>query len=773
MSAGLKEKTGVSNEKRVRIEVTGRVQGVGFRPTVYQFATDLKLRGFVENSTDGVTIEVEGKEENILCFIKRLKNTPPPLSKVEKITVLEQEGLLHTEFQILESKNHGECHTEIPVDTTLCADCKKEMEDANNRRYKYPFTNCTNCGPRFTIIQDIPYDRPMTTMEEFTMCPKCQKEYNDPRDRRFHAQPISCPDCGPKLAMLSPSGKMKVTEPLESAIRMLQHGIIMAVKGLGGYHLVCDATNKLAVQSLRRRKNRPDKPLAIMFPNVDIVREYCHLHEMEEKLLTCPESPIVLLKKKKNGNLSPDLAPGNSHLGVMLPYTPLHQLLMQHFNALVMTSGNFTDEPIISEEMELQNLMEKVIDCALVHNRPIAHKCDDSIVRVINQQPVMLRRARGYVPNPVELLEDGPAIFAAGAQMKSTFCLSKGNKAYFSQHLGDLQEYPSTQNYEKELAELKKLLEIEPDIAAYDLHPDYWSTRFVMKSQIRTKIGVQHHHAHIASCMVEHGLTEPVIGISFDGTGYGTDGNLWGGEFLLCDLQDFQRVGHLAYQPLPGGEQAILEPWRTAVSYLYSVYGKDLLNLPSPVIQQVLPSQVEMMMQMMDKKVNSPLTSSVGRLFDAVYGILGFGQRITFEGQTGIFLESIADPNVKERYEYSIEKSEDSFQIITKSILQQIQEDLQKGISPNIISGKFHNTVIAFSTEMALLSREKYGNKKVVLSGGCFQNAVLTEGLIQSLESNKFEVYSHHQVPPNDGGIALGQLAVAMAKIQYEEKLCV
>jgi hydrogenase maturation protein HypF len=463
--------------------------------------------------------------------------------------------------------------------------------------------------------------------------------------------------------------------------------------------------------------------------------------------------------------------------GVMLPYTPLHQLLMKPFTALVMTSGNLSDEPIISDEEELQKLMDNVIDCALVHDRPIEHKCDDSIVRVIDDTPVILRRARGYVPNPIHLVEEGPAIFAVGAELKSTFCLSKKNKAYVSQYMGDLEEYRAIQNYEKEFQDMKKLLEIEPEIIVHDLHPDYWSTRFALKSEIKTKIGIQHHHAHIASCMVEHGLNEKVIGISFDGTGYGTDGNLWGGEFLIADLQSFQRAGHLAYRPLPGGEKAILEPWRMALSYFYSIYGREVYNLGLPFFNHIPLGQIEVVMQMMEHKINSPLTSGMGRLFDAVYGLLGNGQRITFEGQTGIFLESLVDPDATGRYEYNLCQTDSTLkgvlQVDVNEMMKQIQLDMVAHRSYRAIAAKFHNTIVSFSTEMCEKIKDKFGLEKVVLSGGCFQNAVLTERLIRDLQNSNFVVYTHHHIPPNDGGISLGQLAIAMARINSKETVCV
>lgn len=754
-----------SNIKRVQAKVSGRVQGVGFRPTVYLYATELGLSGWVENSTQGVLLEIEGTEEKIEIFIKKLKDSPPPLALVKEITVTVIPSIGTPDFVIRESSPQGESVTLIPIDTSLCNQCKGEMDNPADRRYHYPFTNCTHCGPRYTLIEDLPYDRPLTTMKHFPMCPQCHEEYTHPANRRFHAQPISCPYCGPQLKLVGPEGEITTDSPLRNTIELLKNGAILGIKGIGGYHIACDATCTEAVNKLRQRKHRPDKPFAIMMPDMETIRGLCQVTPLEESLLTSAQAPIVLLERKAEQLLAAGVAPDNDRLGVMLPYTPLHWLLMKDFIALVMTSANLSEEPLISQEEELTEMLGTVLDAALIHDRPIAHKCDDSIVKVITGKPVMIRRARGYVPDPFTLPYHGPKIFAAGAELKAAFALTRDDSIYLSQHLGDLQNYKTLENYQYEYQSLTRLLEIEPEVVVHDLHPDYGSSRFARQLPISEKIAVQHHHAHLAACMLENKLTEPVIGLCFDGTGYGTDGHIWGSEFLMGDFRSFTRLAHFEYQPMPGGDKAAEEPWRMALSYLYSAYQEEWQESNLKWLDEFPSTDLTLIKQMLALKINTPLTCGLGRLFDAIYGILGHTERRCHEGRGGMVLESIANPMIEESYTLDILPEGEGWTLSPLPMIREICQEIKSSRPPSTLSGKFHQTLAVSSSQVCELIREKTGLHQVVLTGGCFQNSLLTFKVKSILQTMGFDVYTHSQIPPNDGGISFGQAGVALGRL--------
>lgn len=755
------------DRKRVQLKVSGRVQGVGFRPTVYQYATELGLSGWVENSTRGVIAEIEGKEEHIQLFLQKLHASPPPLAVIQTIEVIEIPPTGTTSFHIRESKREGESITLIPVDTAVCSRCRDEMADPHDRRYQYPFTNCTHCGPRYTIIEDLPYDRPLTTMKKFPLCPDCQEEYENPADRRFHAQPVSCPHCGPRLSLLGPEGIIETESPLQKAIELLKSGAILGIKGIGGYHIACDATSTEAVTKLRQRKHRPDKPFAVMMPDIETIRGFCHTNALEESILTSPQSPIVLLERKRNPLLAAEVAPDNDRLGVMLPYAPLHLLLMKEFLALVMTSANLSEEPLISKEEELTGMLGSIFDAALTHDRPIAHKCDDSIVKIIIDKPVMLRRARGYVPDPFTLPAKGPKIFAAGAELKAAFALTRDDKIYLSQHLGDLQNYKTLENYRYEYDSLTRLLEIEPEVVVHDLHPDYGSSRFAQQLQVKDKLAVQHHHAHLAACMLENRLKNPVIGLCFDGTGYGTDGNIWGSEFLVGDYLEFQRLAHFVYQAMPGGDKAAEEPWRMGLSYLYSAYNGEWIESGLKWLEEFNSADLTLIRQMLKQQINTPLTCGLGRLFDALYAILGHTEKHCHEGKGGMLIESIANPMIEDSYSLDILESPEGWLISPLPMIREICQDIHSSVRPSNIAGKFHQSLALISAETCSLIREKTNLNQVVLTGGCFQNALLTLKVKSMLQVMGFEIYTHSQVPPNDGGISLGQAGVAFERFHH------
>ncbi len=751
-----------NNHAAKRIEVNGIVQGVGFRPFVYNLAHQYDLKGEVANTAAGVSIHIEGPPEYIQAFETDLAAKCPPLAHIVKISGRSESVKPYADFRIVKSRSQTRVSTLISPDVSICDDCLRELFDPRDRRYLYPFINCTNCGPRYTIIDDIPYDRPKTSMRHFKMCNACQSEYDDPTDRRFHAQPNACAECGPFISLyINHREPFDTDDPVKKAADLIRQGQIVALKGLGGFHLVADAENGEAVRRLRNRKMREEKPFAIMSIDLECIREYAHVEPEEEKLLTSIQRPIVLLKKRTPNPISEEVAPRNKYLGVMLPYTPLHYLILNHgFTALVMTSANLSEEPIAIDNDDAFERLADIADTYLIHNRDIYLRSDDSIVRHTAGHTRYIRRSRGFVPFPVFLNHTVPSILACGAELKNTICITKDDKAFISQHIGDLENLATLDFFELTVAHLQRILEISPEIIACDMHPDYLSTQYAKEQQGMQKVEVQHHHAHIVSCMAEHKLDGEVIGLSFDGTGYGADGALWGGEVLVAEAHHFERVAHLAYVPMPGGAAAIKEPWRMAVSYLHNAFGDDFRDLDLPILKQADPQKLKIIVEMILKGVNSPQTSSLGRLFDGVAAIIGIRQQVNFEGQAAMELEMLAADDADSMYDFEW-VSGDAFKIFPAPIIRGVVRDLQNGLSPAEIGAKFHKTTVALFAEVCTSVRNESDLNRVVLSGGCFQNSILLAGLIQKLESRNFQVFTHRQVPANDGGISLGQALVA------------
>ncbi len=737
-----------------KIKVYGVVQGVGFRPFVYRLAKRYGLKGWVLNTSSSVEIEVEGEEKNVEKFITDLQSKFPPIARIEKIEV--EDSLLNNyqDFLIKESKEDLGYQL-ISPDIAVCKDCLRELFDPKDRRYRYPFINCTNCGPRFTIIKDIPYDRKNTTMAKFKMCQDCEVEYNDPLDRRFHAQPNACPVCGPKLWIEG----IESEDPIKETIKLLKEGAIVAIKGLGGFHLACSATNSIAVKLLRERKRRRYKPFAVMMKDIDTVKRYCYVSQEEENLLDSPQSPIVLLRIKNLGDISEEVAPNNNYLGVMLPYTPLHHILLREADIpLVMTSGNLSEEPICQDNEEALDRLRGIADYFLLNDRDIYSRYDDSVVFALKDKLQIIRRARGYAPSPIKLPFKVRQTLACGGELKNTFCLTKDNYGFISQHIGDLENIETLEHFINTVGLYKRLFRIEPEVIACDMHPDYLSTRYALQFEgTLPVVMVQHHYAHIVSCMAENGITEPVIGIAFDGSGYGLDGNIWGGEVLISDYDSFIRKAHLEYLPMPGGELAIRKPYRLAIGYLYATFGTvpKLLSL-----DRISEEEIKIIKEQIEKRINTPFTSSMGRLFDAVSSILGVCNEATYEGQPAIELEmAIKDNNSEECYTWEIEKDNDTFIVKVKPLFEGLLDDI--GNVPNShISIKFHNTIARIIVNLSTLIREETKINTVVLSGGCFQNRVLLEKSLELLEGEKFKIHIHSNIPCNDGGISLGQAIV-------------
>ncbi|MCS7049011.1 MAG: carbamoyltransferase HypF [Verrucomicrobiae bacterium] len=736
---------------RVAARVTGRVQGVGFRPTVYRYATQFGLTGFVRNDPQGVTIEVEGPPERVGQFFAELTLAPPQRAVINAIERRELPPRGYRRFEVVRSEEGEELQFSIPPDLAVCDDCLRELRDPADWRFEYPFINCTNCGPRFTIIRDLPYDRARTSMAEFTMCPVCAHEYHEPRSRRFDAQPNACPRCGPQLRLVIDGAANAADRPVAAVQELLRRGQIVALKGLGGYHLACDAFSAETVSRLRERKRRPGKPFAVMFRDLDAVRRHCELSEAEEAELVSVERPIVLVRRRWDSRLARNIAPDVDTVGAFLPYTPLHHLLMEPFEALVMTSANLTEEPIVSSEEEWDRLAG-IPDAILTHNRRIVHKCDDSVVRVVNGRRQFLRRARGYVPNPIRIADHSSAVLATGGELKTTFCLVRDGLAYVSQHIGDLKDYRTLEYYRDEIAEWQRLLRLKPNVVAYDLHPDYLSTRYALSLTDVVAVGVQHHHAHVVSVMAEHGLHDPVIGVSLDGTGYGPDGTVWGGEFLVCNRAEYERVAHFRQYALPGGDKAIAEPWRMAISVLHAE------GLP------VRHPQAGPVIQMIERRLNSPLTSSAGRLFDAVGAILGLGQVVSYEAQVAIRLESAANPAVTGTFPFELQTDRRPWVLNFGPAIRALVEQRRQGELTSVLAARFHNTVAAAIAAVVQRIGQEKGLRTVALSGGVFQNELLLRRTTAALEADGFAVYRNVLVPPNDGGLALGQAAVAVAR---------
>ncbi len=868
--------------QRLHIVVQGIVQGVGFRPFVYNQASRWGLTGFVLNNSLGVIIEVEGPVQALAGFRHALYTEPPALARIVSLTV-ETIPLRHeATFVILHSESGQERRALISPDTAACDECLHELFDSANRRYWYPFTNCTNCGPRFTIIQDVPYDRDKTTMRVFAMCPACQQEFENPLNRRFHAQPNACPICGPQVSLLTKNeaGQFCATEShgvIVQTAQFLAQGAIVAVKGLGGYHLACDALNAEAVQRLRQRKHRQAKPFALMVPDIETARQLGHVSSAEAMLLQTRQRPIVLIRQHHTCSVAPAVAPASSTLlqypptdrgyeesltsppaspdvddsngmtpnrstgfvlGLMLPYTPLHSLLLQAFAetikptrpaVLVMTSGNLSEEPIAYKDHDAQERLQPIADCMLIHNREIHMRCDDSVMRVVGTglapafrgrhleegvgasvgawacprpgSPLtsfssgdnppdphgrgqahtptdslrfgseqVLRRSRGYAPEPLALPLDLPIpLLACGGHLKNTFCLGKERQAFISHHIGDLENMETLLSFRAGIEHFQHLFAISPQAIAYDLHPEYLATKYALDSDLAPKIGVQHHHAHIASVLAEHGLTEPVIGVAADGAGYGTDGAIWGCEILVADLLDFERFAHLAYVPLPGGEQAVHQPWRMAAVYLARAYGDAFLELDIPFVHHINRPNWHLLSQMIAKNLNCPQTSSLGRLFDAIAALIGLHSEVVYEGQAAIALEVLATryPDPVTSYPFVVQQGKPALLDVIP-LIDAIVKDIAQGMPAEHIAKRFHLSVAHMLVTSCAEVRQQTGLSKVALSGGVFQNQLLLEQLVLLLEENAFEVYINRLVPPNDGGLSLGQIAAAGARLQRD-----
>ena len=755
-------------KKRAVISVRGVVQGVGFRPFIYRLAAQHALSGWVRNTSGNVEIEIEGVESRLKAFLNELKTQAPPQARIEDIQIMYAPPKDYTSFRIHESEPQKGQYQLVSPDIATCHDCQREIFDTADRRYRYPFTNCTNCGPRFTIIEDIPYDRPNTTMRDFKMCPQCEKEYNDPLDRRFHAQPNACPICGPQLELVDAEAKkLNCSDVIHEASRLLQSGKILAIRGLGGFQLACDATNLKVVKELRHRKHRPAKPFAVMIASLPEAAKHCSISDAEADLLKSSENPIVLLPwRKSNSNIVENVAPKLDYLGVMLPYTPLHHLLLKETGIpLVMTSGNLSEEPIAKDNDEALRRLSAIADYFILHNRGIYARYDDSVYMVEENRPVAVRRARGYAPYPITLPYKSRQILACGAELKNTFCLTRDNHAFISQHIGDMENEETLEHFENTVELYKRLFRIEPEIIACDLHPEYLPSKYAVDYASKRKlpiVKVQHHHAHIAGCLVENKIEGPVIGVAFDGVGYGADGAIWGGEFMIAGWRGFKRVGHFEYVPMPGGAAAIKKPYRMALGYLYSLLGD--IELPGP-LQNVKPAEIDIIKRQIQQKINCPLTSSVGRLFDAVAAITGVRYEIDYEAQAAIELETLGarciKPNERKVYPFNFEVKDGVRVVRLGELFQAVLSDVKQNITVPEISAKLHNTVAYIAVKICQDIARETGLKQVALSGGVFQNRLLLRLTRKQLEKAGFEVYTHHIVPCNDGCISLGQAVIA------------
>jgi len=758
--------------KSVQIIIRGAVQGVGFRPFIYKLATQMKLKGYVLNSPLGVIIVIDGCQKDLENFILRIKKEKPPISKITgmEFSFLDPKGF--TRFEIKNSETNRTKSTLIVPDIAVCEDCLNEMMDPNDRRYLYPFINCTNCGPRFSIIESLPYDRPNTSMKIFEMCDDCKKEYLDPLNRRFHAQPIACPNCGPHLELWDNKGNVISSHQsaVKLAAKLLSENNIIALKGLGGFQLIADARNDDAVNLLRIRKHRQEKPFAVMMFSVSEIEKFCRISLLEKRLLTSPEAPIVLLQKKSNlykKRIASSIAPDNPYLGIMLPYTPLHFLLLKETNfPVIATSGNISEEPMCIDESEALLRLGGIADYFLVHNRPIVRHVDDSIVRVIRKQETVLRRARGYAPFPIlldSLNFNGGVhknVIAAGGELKNTVSLKVENYAFISQHIGDLSNKKAYESFIQIISDFKDLYDIKSADMVCDLHPEYLSTKYFKNKFEKVKF-VQHHYAHIASCRAENQVTGTTLGVAWDGTGYGTDGTVWGGEFFISDNKQYFHIGQFKQFMLPGSEAAIKEPRRSAAGILFEIFGEQFTKKFPPIQNYFSNNELNVIITMLTKKLNSPFTSSVGRLFDAVASLLDISQYTSFEGQSAMKVEFAVIDGINDAYNFDL-LFKDIIIINWQPMIIQILNDIAMKISIGEIITKFHNTLADTILSIAKL----FNIKKVVLSGGCFQNLYLTEKTSELLGKNNFNVYTHQRIPPNDGGISLGQIAAMDSELK-------
>ncbi len=755
---------------RVYIKIMGAVQGVGFRPFIYRLASEMNLKGFVLNSSKGVQIEAESTKENLDKFVLRINNEKPSLSVITSFEFSFLDPAGYNNFEIKESKNEDETSALILPDIALCKDCLNEMLDPNNRRYLYPFINCTNCGPRFSIIESLPYDRPNTSMKIFEMCEDCRKEYEDPLNRRFHAQPIACPKCGPHIELWDKNGKVLFSHEasLKETVKKIKEGFIIALKGIGGYQLIVDARNDDAVNKLRLEKNREEKPFALMFPDINSVKEICEVSLLEERLLQSPESPIVLLKKKSiRNNVSKFAAPNNPYLGVMLPYSPLHYLLLNELKTpIVATSGNLSEEPICIDEEEALTRLNGIADYFLTHNRPIVRHVDDSIARIILDREMVLRRARGFAPLPVQLKnnQNDESYLAVGGHLKNAIALKVKNNIIVSQYIGDLSTKESFKTFTKVIDDFQKLYKIKIDNIIADEHPEYLSTKYAKSLNLKLN-KLQHHYAHIASCRAENQIEGNALGISWDGTGFGLDNTIWGGEFFLSKDDSFKHIGQFRKFKLPGGEKAIKESKRSAAGLLFEIFGLEFLSEEVSNLQQNFnKKEAELIKQMLVKNINSPYTSSVGRIFDAVSSLIGLSQISNYEGQSAMMLEFSADESIYNYYPFQV-KENDKIVVDWENIIREILIDKNKDIMNSEIAAKFHNTLAQVILKIAELVNEE----KIIISGGVFQNAFLVERTVKLLQKNNYKVYWHQRIPPNDGGISVGQIAYFVQQNSKQE----
>ncbi len=762
----------LEQRKRQAVLVRGVVQGVGFRPFIFRLAHETRLGGFIGNNTDGVTIEIEGEGSQLETFLARLRTDAPPMSRIDSVAVEDLVPTGESEFRIITSQVLGQVSTGIPADAATCIDCLRELLDPADRRYRYPFINCTNCGPRFTITRRIPYDRPQTSMAVFPMCPQCQAEYDHPLHRRFHAQPNACWDCGPKVWLVDTEGaEIPSADPIASCIDRLMNGEIMAIKGIGGFHLAVDATDEAAVMRLRARKQRYGKPLAVMVRDMEVARELCKLTADEEALMQTPARPIVLARSREGNGVAPAVAPGIPWLGVFLPYAPAQHLLFadSRVRALVMTSANLSEEPIAIDNTEAHVRLRNIADAYLLHNREILQRCDDSVQTVVDGAPQIIRRARGFVPLSVPLPMDARPLLAVGGHLKSVFALARGRYAYQSQHLGDLENLTGLEFFEHSLDHLMRTFEIQPEMVVHDLHPGYLSTSWAKQWAAERNLplmGIQHHHAHVAGCMAEHSLEGPVIGLSLDGTGYGTDGRIWGGEVLIAKLDSFERFAHLDYVPMPGGDAAVREPWRMALAHLHAAG----LDVGSPEILSLLAAnekESRVLVRMIERGVNAPLTSSLGRLFDAVAAVVLSRRTVDYEAQAAIELEGVAvdEPDNVDSYEIALRGGNagkgEPLNMDVAPMWEQLLRDLRSGVSKPRIAACFHASVASAFVRVAQAARFVTGISAVATSGGVMHNRRLARLLRAGLEAEGFQVFQHRKVSPGDGGLSYGQAAAA------------
>ncbi len=747
-----------SNKRRYFLKIQGVVQGVGYRPYVYNQAVIFNIKGWVSNQGSALVVDLEGEQNSIKRFLIKIIKEPPKLANIEKVEVESRKPIGHKEFNI-EKSSFGENETKfIAVDVATCPECLRDVLDSSNTKYQYAFANCTSCGPRYSIIKKLPYDRINTTMKAFEMCSICKKEYLDEANRRFHAQPNCCPNCGPSLKLVTSKGQdVLIENPIRDTIKFIKQGKIVAIKGLGGFHLACEVENEKTIEVLRKRKNRPHKPFAIMVKDIETAKRLAYISKEEEQVLLSNKRPILIVNRKESSILPDIIAPNTKKIGIMLPYTPLHYLLFgQGISFLVMTSGNVSGGPIQYENDKAIDYLRNIADYFLVHNREINISVEDSVVKVIENKEVVIRRARGYTPYVINMKVNN-GIIAFGAEQKNTFSLSKNGYGYLSQYLGDLKDFDAYSTYEKAIDNLSELLGFTPNMLVFDLHSRFLCLQYP-KYQLKRKVPVQHHHAHMVSCMVEHKLFNPVIGVVFDGTGLGTDGTIWGGEFLVGTRESFNRVGHLKYVTIQGGDQAIKEPWRVALSYLHSI-NYDI----SKAFKGIDKEEIFMVTQALEKNINCFKTSSMGRFFDCISSLLNIRHRITYDAQGAIELENILNPSIRESYEYCIIEKDNIYQFDYDSIILGVLSDMEKKIPISVIAAKFHNTIGNATVDLVDKISKRYDIKQVVLSGGVFENNYLLLYISKKLKKRDFVVYYNQQIPTNDGGISVGQLAIADA----------